>query len=189
MLGEIGQDDGRAGVDFEAMPSPVAEAFFAYCALPERRSLQRLAAMYRARGNGPAVASLKRYSAKYRWQERAHAHDLKTVGAMEERFNEAMGDRIRSDVQAIAAAKQRFYDRCVDPDDPALTPAQRRRALSPTLTDFVRLLKIEGMLLASIPEVSKLESAGDKKSNFTEEEVAVMMNALTRFRHNLPPPQ
>lgn len=176
-------------MDLEAMPTHVAAVFYDYLGLPQRRSLARLAAMNSSR-RYPSVASLKRWSSRFEFIERARSHDRAAVEVMEERFNEAMRARVRSDAQAIAAAKQRFFDRCVDPSDPTLTPAQRRRALSPTLTDFVRLLKIERMLLASMPEVSKVEpTAGDTKSKFTDEEVAVMMQALTRFRHDLPPPQ
>jgi hypothetical protein len=46
---------------------------------------------------------------------------------------------------------------------PTLSPAQRRRALSPTLAGFVKLLKIERMLLASMPEASKTEPGGQER--------------------------
>jgi hypothetical protein len=54
---------------FEGMPERVARAFDSYIALGRNRSLKALAGLQRPEGTGRAIATLKRWSIKYQWQE------------------------------------------------------------------------------------------------------------------------
>jgi len=88
--------------------------------------------------------------------------------------------RYVSDLESIEASKGRFRDRVlVDPDDPCLTPAQRRRALNPTLKDFIKLVKLERLILSDpVVASSKAESEHISMSESDEE---------CRARWGLPP--
>lgn len=167
------------------MPIRVATALADYLELGSRRSLVRLAEHYGH--DGPSIATLKRWSPRYCWREHAEAHDRAFVAAMDVRLRERAQQQICNELEAIAAAKERFYERVVlDPDDPALTPAQRRRALEPTLADFGRLLKLERMLLPQLAEDRPKTPDAGGEEKLQPHEIAAMLEALNRVRHNTP---
>jgi len=131
---------------FEGMPERVASAFKAYVELDSRRSLKTLAAK-QPRGSR-AIAMLKRWSVRYNWQARLVAHEREIAAEMGDEFNKAMQRKISSHLEAINAMQERFYERVlIDPNDPSLTAAQRRRALRPTVRDFYNLIKIEKLIM------------------------------------------
>jgi hypothetical protein len=171
---------------FRDMPERVASAFEAYIALGPKRSLRSLAAMKEFETIGKAIATLKRWSVRYHWQARLTAHEREVVKQMEQQFKDALLDKRQIDLNAIEAVKERFYMRVtIDPNDPNLTAAQRRRALNPTLLDFCRIIQIEQVLFGRLVQArAKPEAAGER---YTDEELQAMMRALAQVRHGLPP--
>ncbi|HEY6450356.1 MAG TPA: hypothetical protein VIX60_06730, partial [Candidatus Cybelea sp.] len=77
----------------------------------------------------------------------------------------------------------------IDPDNPKVTPAQRKRATDMTLSDFLRILNMEvdtAKLRGSL-QVSRQRDPERPNSKYTEEEMRETMEALIRKRHGLPP--
>lgn len=110
----------------KGMPERVAGAFKGYIELGPGRSLKTLAA--KQPYGSKAIAMLKRWSVRYHWQARLAAYERETVAQMEAEFNRVMQSKIRSQLEAINAMQERFYERVlIDPNDPSLTAAQRRR--------------------------------------------------------------
>ncbi len=69
---------------------------------------------------------------------------------MREGFEKSMERKLLSHLDAIDAMKERFYDRVmINPNDPIPAPAQRKRALNPTLTDFLKIVKVENVLFGN----------------------------------------
>lgn len=173
-------------VGFDGMPERVALAFHDYILLGRQRTLRALAALLASRDLPGSIATLKRWSAQYHWQERVIEHERAVVADMQTKFTGAMDEKISNDFEAIAAVKERFYARIlVDPNDPNLTPAQRKRALKPTLRDFFKLLKIEQLLRGSLA-IAQTPSAGVEEQSYTQEELGAMAKALAQVRYGLP---
>jgi hypothetical protein len=168
---------------FKDMPERVARAFEAYVALGSKRSLNSLAGVKRDQGGDRGIATLKRWSARYRWQTLLAQHQREVVAKMQREFKErVLGGKLNA-LQTLELAKERFYGRIlIDPNDPKLTDAQRRRALKITLNDFFKLIKIEQLLRGG----SANGPAEEAKEHYTAEELKAMMTALAQVRHNLP---
>jgi hypothetical protein len=170
------------------MPERVACAFDAYIALGHRRSLKALEALGDGQWPSRAIATLKRWSVRYKWQQRLVAHERKVVAQMQSRFVEAMQRRVSNDLEAIEAAKERFYARVLlDPNDPNLTAAERKRALKPTLRDFLKLLRAEQLVWSTGMATSSITKPQAAEERYTDEELEAMLRALAQVRHGLPP--
>ncbi len=70
------------------------------------------------------------------------------VARMDAEFDKTMQRKISSHLEAVNAMQERFYERVsIDPNDPSVTAAQRRRALRPTVRDFYNLVKLERLIM------------------------------------------
>jgi hypothetical protein len=88
----------------------------------------------------------------------------------------------------IDSAKRR-YDWLLDPNNPNLTPAQRRRATRISVSDYVRLLKMENELYKRLERFEAKRWADPEKpaTSYTPQELDAMMRALAEVRYGLPP--
>jgi hypothetical protein len=95
---------------------------------------------------------------------------------------------MQAQFKLIDSAKKRHYW-LLDPNNPSLTPAQRRRATHPTVSDYIRLLKMEDVLYRRLERFEAMRSAAPETPTrpYTDEEMRVMMRALAQYRHGLPP--
>lgn len=134
------------------MPERVALAFAAYVQFGPKRSLERLAATCEAVGVKAASATLHHWSVKYQWQRRIKQHDRMRVAEIEADLAQHYGAAVEHDLSGLRAVQDRFIARlAIDPADPRLTRAQRRRAVTPSFRDFRKALEIERMLLGIEP--------------------------------------
>jgi hypothetical protein len=152
-----------------------------------RRSLRRLAEECAERGVKASVPTLKRWSVRYGWQKLAADHDRATNAA-------SMASNLNLSVEAslnpyrlIELAKNRVYS-LIDPTNANVSPAQRRRAKCPTVSDYCRLVKLE---MALYDRLERLKAAGSAEpespaGTYADEELHVMMRALAQYRHGLP---
>ena len=169
-----------------AMPRTVRDALKIYLDQTSRRSLRQLAQECPAHGIKASIATLKRWSALYNWQQQVREHDR----ALAEQSMAATVDyRVRA-MQAhfklIDSAKRR-YDLLLDPNNPSLTPAQRRRATRVTVSDYVKVLKMENELYKRLDRFEARSGDPEKPtSSYTDEELQVMISALAQYRHGLP---
>jgi hypothetical protein len=87
----------------------------------------------------------------------------------------------------IDSAKQRHYW-LIDPDNPNVTPAQRKRATNVTVPDFLRILKLEqdALKLLERLEAKRPTEPETPRSPYTDEEMQIMMRALAEYRYHLP---
>lgn len=170
-----------------SMPAPARDALELYLKQNSRRSLRQLARECARDGIKAALPTLKRWSSRYGWHQKAAEHDR----AMTER---SMAITINHNVRALRAhfklldsAKKR-YDGLGDARKPDSTPAGRKRALKITVSDYIRLLKAEDVLYKRLERFERIRSDGPASpaGAYTDEEVQVMMNALARHRHGLP---
>jgi hypothetical protein len=94
----------------------------------------------------------------------------------------------RAYLKLIDSAKRRHYW-LLDPNNPNLTPAQRRRAMHPTIPDYLTLLKLENELYKRLERFEAMRSAVPETptTSYTRQELDAMMRALAEVRHGLPP--
>jgi hypothetical protein len=85
------------------------------------------------------------------------------------------------------SAKQRYYW-LLDPDNPSLTPAQRKRAMHMTVSDWLKVLKMEDQLYKRLERLEAMRSIAPETPTrpYTGGELRVMMRALAQYRHGLP---
>lgn len=130
------------------MPERVALAFSAYVQMGHRRSLERLVFLCREIGVKAASATLRRWSVRYEWQLLLQQHDRRRVAEIEASLAHDHSRMVERDAYGLRAVQDRFLSRLlIDPDDPSLTRAQRRRAMNPTFRDFRKAVELERMLL------------------------------------------
>jgi hypothetical protein len=169
------------------MPGPVRDALTLYLDEETRRSLRLLVGKCAQHGIKASLPTLKRWSARYRWQQLVAEHDR---AAAEQSMAITVDHCVRT-VQAhlklIDSAKRR-YDWLLDPDNPDLTPAQRRRATHITVSDYVKVLKVEMELYKRLERSeAKRAAASERPTNsYTTQELNAMMRALAEVRHGLP---
>jgi hypothetical protein len=165
------------------MPPQVSAAFSIYRDMG-RRSLKLL------QGELPrtrSIATLKRWSAKYNWQDQVAVHDRQMFEQSRAISNEARVERTMAELKTIRVLQDRFYDRLIDPNDPTITPKQRRRALkSVSVREFCTLLKVEMELVRGFAK-PRAPSDSPAQERYTNEEMRAMMRALAQVRHGLPP--
>jgi hypothetical protein len=77
----------------------------------------------------------------------------------------------------------------LDPNNPNLTPAQRTRATRVTVSDYVKVLRIENELYKRLERFEVMRSAAPETptTTYTAREIDAMMRALAEVRYGLPP--
>lgn len=169
------------------MPGPVRDAFKLYLNQDSRRSLRRLAGECTQHNVKASLPTLKRWSARYRWQHHVAEHDRAMLEQSMARTIDTQAQALQAHFKLIDSAKRR-YDLLLDPSNPNLSPAQRRRATRVTVSDYIGLLKIQTGLYKHLERFEATRSRDPEKptSSYTDEELHVMMRALAQYRHGLP---
>jgi recombination DNA repair RAD52 pathway protein len=171
----------------ESMPGPVREAVRVYLAQQSRRSLRRLANDGAQHGIKASIATLKRWSQQYGWQRRVAEHDRAVTEQSMAMTVDQHTRAMQAHFKLLDVAKRRceslFSDEHTD-----VTPAKRKRWLQVTTGDYLRILKIEHELYERLEMLQAKRSAEPERptSTYTDEELDVMLRALTRHRHGLP---
>lgn len=172
----------------DSMPGPVSEALRLYLNQTSRRSLRQLAEECTLNGIKTSLPTLKRWSVRYGWQQQVAEHDH----AVAEQSMAANVDyRLRAmqaQVELIDSAKQRYHW-LLDPNNPNLTPAQRRRATRITVSDYVKILKMEDALYKRLERFEAMKAAAPETPTrpYTPQELDAMTRALAEVRYGLPP--
>ena len=169
------------------MPNVVREALKLYLNQTCRRSLRGLAVDCAEHGIRASVPTLKRWSVRYGWQKLAADHDrATTVANMASSLNRSI-QASSNPFRLIDLAKNRIYS-LIDPTNANVSPAQRRRANRPTVSDYCKLVQLETALYERLERLEAARSAEPEKptSSYTDEELDVMVKALARYRHGLP---
>jgi hypothetical protein len=138
------------------MPEAVALAFSRYASAGHRRSLERLVPACREAGVKAAIATLRRWSVRYGWQRQVKQYDQKRGAEIMASLARANSDALSNHVSRLRTLQDRFVERIlIDPEDPRISVAERRRALHPTFRDFRNAVKLERELLGTIARRSR----------------------------------
>jgi hypothetical protein len=170
------------------MPCPAREALTLYLNQDSRRSLRQLAEQCAQHGIRASLPTLKRWSARYHWQQLVAEHDRAAAEQSMARTIDSQARAMQAHLKLIDSAKQRHYW-LLDPNNPNLTPAQRRRATRVTISDYVKILKMENELYKRLERFEAMRSAVPETPTrtYTAQELDAMMRALAEVRHGLPP--
>jgi hypothetical protein len=106
---------------------PVRHALKLYLEQDGRRSLRRLAEECAQHGIKASLPTAKRWSARFGWQRLAAEHDRAAAEESMARSADYRAQILEDRLKLIDVVKQR-YDWLIDPDNPNVTPAQRKRA-------------------------------------------------------------
>jgi hypothetical protein len=166
------------------MPGRVRDAFKLYLNQEPRRSLRRLAEECARNGVKASEPTLKRWSTHFGWQRHVADHDQALAEQAKSITHDQRRRAIDAQLKMLYAALDR-YDLLVDPHNPRLTPAQRRRATVPTVRDFLKIIEIEERLWKQLEAATPAEPERSKQT-YTAEELDAMMRALAEVRHGLP---
>lgn len=174
-----------SGMVTKSMPVPVRDALELYLNQDSRRSLRHLAGECAQHNVKASLPTLKRWSVRYGWQRLVIEYDRAAA-------EKSMAATVDYQVQAakayfklIDSAKQRHYW-LTDPSNPNVTPAQRERATTPTVREFLRIITIEERLIKQLEEMKPAEPER-LEQEYTDEELDAMMRALAEVRYGLPP--
>jgi hypothetical protein len=172
----------------EPMPRCVQAALELYLNQDSRRSLKRLAETCSTHGVKASLPTLKRWSARFGWQQRVAEHDRVAVERVISQTVDYQAQAMNAYFTMIDSAKNRYHW-LIDPNNPNVTPAQRKRATNMTLSDYLRVLKmeIEAMRLLKTSSAGRAMEPESPTTVYTEEEVRIMTAALAEHRHHLPP--
>lgn len=97
-----------------------------------------------AGGTNPSLSTLKRWSSRYGWRALASLHDQAITQRMSTDLLDAIRAQARKNSDIISIAKDNFYERvAIDTEMAGLCKKDRRRVLTPSVLDFVRLIKLE----------------------------------------------
>jgi hypothetical protein len=171
----------------KAMPGPARAACKLYLDQDPTRSLRQLAKACAEHGIKASSPTLKRWSARYGWQQQIAEHDRK-LSEQSMAITISNGVRaLRSHFKILDSAKERFGG-LDDPEGSSTAPTRRKRALKITVSNYIRLLKAEDQLYKRLDwlERSRLDAPVSSPSTYTDEELDVMVSALARHRHGLP---
>lgn len=171
----------------ESMPEPVLNALRVYLDQSARRSLRRLVEDCAQRGVRASIATVKRWSTRYRWQQHVASHDRALVEQSMAMTIDHNARALQTHFQLIDLAKKRFDALC-DPNNPNVTAAQRGRATKMTVSDYLRLIKAEAEVYKRLERLESMGSTAPETPTvtYTDKEIEVMMRALARHRHGLP---
>lgn len=167
------------------MPERVARAFGIYLQLRPKRSLEKLVLACQNTDELVSIATIKRWSVRYGWARRVVLNRRRVARKIE---NHAVSEAARSlkyDLRALGALRSRFAARLlIDPGDPNLTQAERRRALRPSFCDFRHSIELEKRLLRGSPSPTIV--ADSVTSRYSKQEVIAMEAALAHVRYGTP---
>jgi hypothetical protein len=129
------------------MPERAAIAFVAYVNMGHTRSLRRLVSVCRDLGVSAAIATLRRWSTRYKWQSRLKQYDRRRAAEIQESLEQNYTRTIAHDVSRLRTVQDRFIARLnIDPEDLGLSLSERRRALNVTFRDFCKAVELERLL-------------------------------------------
>ncbi len=174
------------------MPERVARAFGIYLQLRPKRSLEKLVLACQNTDELVSIATIKRWSVRYGWARRVVLNRRRVVlnrrRVARKIENHAVSEAARSlkyDLRALGALRSRFAARLlIDPGDPNLTQAERRRALRPSFCDFRHSIELEKRLLRGSPSPTIV--ADSVTSKYSKQEVIAMEAALAHVRYGTP---
>jgi hypothetical protein len=170
----------------EGTPERVLTALGLYLGIAPRRSLRALVQPCNDTGLRVSIATLKRWSTRYRWQDAVAEHERRVA----QEFESKSAGVAQIEIAIIKTLHERIRDWIqIDPFDPNLTKAERRRAFVPSLRDYEKLIRLEGELLDRLgkpPRDAPHSRMGEFLAEVTPEETAAMLKTLTSMRHNLP---
>jgi hypothetical protein len=169
-----------------SMPRRAREAFELYLDQESRRSLRRLAKDCAAKGVKTSEATLKRWSTRFAWQRLVIQRDRE---AEKESLARSADYRVRTltdRLLLIDYTKER-YAWLIDPENANLTPAQRKRVSHVTLSDFLRILKLEMETLKLLSELQRVRTPApeDVRRFFPDEAIRAGVSAALRIRYQL----
>jgi hypothetical protein len=166
---------------------PARDALRLYLNQDSRRSLRRLAEECAQKGIKASIATLKRWSTRFGWRRLAAEHDRAAAEESMARTIDYRAQILEDRFKLIDVAKQR-YEWLIDPNNPNVTSAQRKRATNVTLSDFLRILTMEIDAVKTLHQLKGTKRAAPEKprSQYTDDEMQIMMKALAEYRHRLP---
>lgn len=172
------------------MPGPVRDALKLYLNQTSRRSLRQLTEECAQHGIKASKPTLNRWSVRYSWQRRVAEHDQSVAEKSMASTVDHQVQTVKAYFKLIDSAKSRYYW-LIDPNNSSVTPAQRRRATNMTVSDFLRVLKMEmdAVKLFGRLEAKRAAEPERPTTQYTDEEMQVMVQALAHYRHGLPPPR
>jgi hypothetical protein len=162
----------------------VSEALKLYLDQKPRRSLRQLVAMCAESDIKASLPTLKRWSTLYGWMRVCYEHDKSLAEQAASVTEEQRKGAAETIVAAIERALERYYW-IIDPDNPSVSLAKRKRATDMRVTDFLKLLEVERHYVALLNTLERAPKA-EAKQTYTEEEQTAMMRALAEVRHGLP---
>jgi hypothetical protein len=170
------------------MSDPVRNALKLYLNQDSRRSLRRLAEECKQHDIKTSLPTLKRWSVRYRWQQYIAEHDRAVTEQSITRAIDSQAQAMEAHFKLIHSAKRR-YELLLGPNNPNLTPLQRKRAMHMTVSEYVKVLKIEMELYKHLERFEGRRSATPETPTrtYTAQEIDAMMRALAEVRHALPP--
>lgn len=171
------------------MSSSARNALNLYLEQDSRRSLRQLAEECVQHGIKASLPTLKRWSTHFGWQRLVAEHDRAAAEESRARSVDYRAQILHDRLKLIDVAKKR-HEWLIDPNNPDVTPAQRKRATNMTVSDFLRIIEIEIDTVKLLRELehSKRPEPAKPRAHYSHEEMSAAVDALIRQRHGLPPP-
>jgi hypothetical protein len=177
-----------------SMPGAARDALTLYLGQDCRRSLRQLAEECVQHGIKASLPTLKRWSSRFGWQRAAIEHDQRVAEESQAKSIDYRAQILHDRLKLIDFAKSR-YEWLIDPDNPEVTPAQRRRATNVTLPDYLRIVKMEfdAVKLLRMLEASRAREPSRPQPvqpdvYEMDYKVKAEVDAYIRKKHGLPPP-
>lgn len=169
------------------MNSKQIAAFQHYLGLGPIRSLARAVEGCRSRGIFVSLSTLKRWSIRFGWADLLAKHDGLVGEVLLARSVGMQADQLTRDLHAVSVLKGRFLDRArVDPADPNLSAAERRRVVNVSLNDYLKLLTIEHDLLARVHPIAAEPAAENKVGGVDKGVLSARIADHAKRRYGLP---
>lgn len=164
-----------------SMPRRARQALELYLNQEPRRSLSELAKVCAEGGILVSVPTLKRWSARFSWQRLVIQYDREAERESRAKTADRRIQALTERLLLIDYAKER-YDWLIDPEKADLTPAQRRRANNVTLSDFLRILKLEIEAVKSLSDAPSAHppTAEELRQLIPEEAIRAGVKAARR---------
>ena len=170
----------RLRIDSVRMNLRQRRVFEVYLGMGPERSLERLYGYCLDEGIAISLTGLKNWSKSFAWQPLIDAIEADIAVELGKILLPDHVERVRGDLQRIQRMKMKFYEK-VDADEIDLT-----------VDDFIKLLKVEDMLLSKpLERPGSDEITGKYKVEviLSEDEIALAMRISAAKRHGLPMPQ
>ena len=170
----------RLRIDSVRMNLRQRRVFEVYLGMGPERSLERLYGYCLDEGIAISLTGLKNWSKNFAWQPLIEQIEQDIAVELGKILLPDHVERVRGDLQRIQRMKLKFYEK-VDNDEIDLT-----------VDDFIKLLKIEDMLISKPVERGNADELSGKykvEVILTQEEITLAMRISAAKRHNLPMPQ